>query len=256
VVSRFNRQHPSSQPPEDLSSPAAWAFAPFRSGTPVTTFNSGFPDDFSIFIEIHDNQNHFASLKGLQVLFQEVVEVRRWLFAAFAVLSFGLYATEQSVQPAGSIASSEQGALMGSTGVVVSAIPAPTLVLEMDLRNAAEMRPVKIAKVARKLKRAKETPPVKSMLSRTERHQMALMVAAKPQLKGKESALVRLFHDEDAGSGPEDVDLHRFFSRPRVAEIAESALDDDSEKELSDAIKLRLLIARSRAVQAHEKKFS
>lgn len=182
--------------------------------------------------------------------------MRRWLFAALAALSFGLGATEQSVQPAGSVASSEQSALLGSAGVVVSAIPAPTLVLEMDLRNAAEMRPVKIAKVARKLKRAKQTPPVKSMLSRTERHQMALMVAAKPQLKGKESVLVHLFHDEDAGSGPEDVDLHRFFSRPRVAEIAEPALEEDTENELSDAIKLRLLIARSRAVQAHEKKFS
>jgi hypothetical protein len=176
--------------------------------------------------------------------------VRRWLLAAVAAFTFGVHAADQASEPVVSFTVPEQD------GVTVTAIPAPMLVLQMELRNGSDLRPLKTAKVVKKLKQVKlETPP-KSMLSRTERHQMALMVAAKPQASGGNSVLVNLFHDEDAGSGPEDIDLHRSFSRPRIAELVEQDVEDDADDELSDAIKLRLLIARTRAVRLHEKKFS
>jgi hypothetical protein len=38
--------------------------------------------------------------------------------------------------------------------------------------------------------------------------------------------------------------------------LVEQDVEDDADDELSDAIKLRLLIARTRAVRLHEKKFS
>ncbi|MDD2742888.1 MAG: hypothetical protein PHV02_11480 [Rhodocyclaceae bacterium] len=187
------------------------------------------------------------------MLFKWGIEVRRWLLAAVAAFTFGVHAADQGSDSFVSFALPE------ADGVVITAIPAPTLVLQMDLRDGAELRPIKRAKSAKKLKQAKlkalaKSLP-KSMLSRTERHQMALMVAAKPQTSGH-AALLHLFDDGDAGSGPEDIDLHRFFSRPRVVEIAELEVGDNADDELSDAIKLRLLIARTRAVQAHEKKFS
>ena len=176
--------------------------------------------------------------------------MRRWLLAAVAAFAFGVHAADQASEPVVSFAVPEQD------GVTVTAIPAPMLVLQMELRNGSDLRPLKSAKAAKKLKQAKLQAPPKSMLSRTERHQMALMVAAKPQTQGSQVVLLHLFDDEDAGSGPEDIDLHRSFSRPRVAEVAELEIEDDADDELSDTIKLRLLIARTRAVQLHEKKFS
>lgn len=188
-----------------------------------------------------------------EVLFKWGVEVRRWLLAAVAAFTFGVHAADQVSEAPVSFALPE------AEGVVVTAIPAPMLVLQMDLRDGAELRPIKRAKSAKKLKQAKlkalaKSLP-KSMLSRTERHQMALMAASTPQNSGH-AALIHLFDDGDAGSGPEDIDLHRFFSRPRVVEVADQEVDDNADDELSEVVKLRLLIARSRAVQLHEKKFS
>lgn len=180
--------------------------------------------------------------------------MRRWLLAAVAAFTFGVHAADQAIEPMVSFTVPEQD------GVTVTAIPAPMLVLQMELRNGSALPPIKSAKSAKKLKQAKLQALAKSlpktMLSRTERHQMALMVAAKPQAQGGQVALLHLFDDEDAGSGPEDTDLHRSFSRPRVAEVAKLEVEDDADDELSDSVKLRLLIARTRAVQLHEKKFS
>lgn len=180
--------------------------------------------------------------------------MHRLLLAAVAAFTFGVHAADQVVEPVVSFTTPEQ------EGVTVTAIPAPMLVLQMDLRSGeTDLRPLKSAKAAKKLKQAKLLALAKSlpktMLSRTERHQMALMVAAKPQTSGHTS-LFHLFDDGDVGSGPEDVDLHRSFSRPRVVEVAELEVDDDATDDLSDSVKLRLLIARTRAVQLHEKKFS
>ena len=46
----------------------------------------------------------------------------------------------------------------------------------------------------------------------------------------------------------EDVDLHRSFSRPRV----EGEKDDSDDEELSDYVKVRLAIARLKALKKYD----
>ncbi|WP_265943255.1 hypothetical protein [Dechloromonas sp. A34] len=106
---------------------------------------------------------------------------------------------------------------------------------------------------AKKLKVAKKKSIPKTMLSRTERHQMALLA---PKTKAGEG-LLDVANDEDAGSGIADLDLHRSFSRPKLTEIEGQDNDDvDDDDDLPDTIKLRLYLARMKAVQAHQRKFS
>jgi len=128
--------------------------------------------------------------------------------------------------------------------VVVTPIPAPARVTELlkEVNSSSATRP------AKKLKVAKKPVPSKLMLSRTERHQVALMTSARP--KTGVPVLVDFSDDEDAAPGAEDLDLHRSFSRPKVANIADQ--DDDDAAGLSDTVKVRLLLARMRAVEAHK----
>ncbi|MBI2276522.1 MAG: hypothetical protein HYU74_04150 [Dechloromonas sp.] len=106
---------------------------------------------------------------------------------------------------------------------------------------------------AKKLKVAKKKSIPKAMLSRTERHQMALLA---PMAKIGDPSLIDAVNDEDAGSGIADLDLHRSFSRPKLTEAEEQNKDDVDDEDLPDTIKLRLFLARMKAVQAHQKKFS
>ena len=75
------------------------------------------------------------------------------------------------------------------------------------------------------------------------------MTAARP--KAGAPVLLDFSDDEDAAPGAEDLDLHRSFSRPRVANVADQD-DEDDGLGLSDTVKLRLLLARMKAVEAHK----
>lgn len=126
---------------------------------------------------------------------------------------------------------------------VISPIPMPAqvTVLIADLNAKPGAVPVKRVKVA------KAKPLPKSILSRTERSQLAIL-SAKPK---KESVAPQdLYDNEDVGSGAEDLDLHRSFSRPQVAKTSDQDQDDEGLL-LSEATKLRLFLARMKAVEAH-----
>lgn len=168
----------------------------------------------------------------------------RWLViaAVAALYSWGVNAS-QTEGSEGSAASVASVVLSSEAIVTVTPIPPPASVTEFraDLPRA------------KKLKVAKKKSIPKAMLSRTERHQMALLA---PMAKIGDPSLIDAVNDEDAGSGIADLDLHRSFSRPKLTEAEEQNKDDVDDEDLPDTIKLRLFLARMKAVQAHQKKFS
>ena len=128
--------------------------------------------------------------------------------------------------------------------VTIAAIPMPAQVVELaryspKKNGLGQSKKVKAAKVA----------IAKSMLSRSARQQIAI---ASTSSKPDDKARLLASENEDAGTGIDMLDLHRSFSQPRVAKVADHADDDDEAvSDLPDHIKLRLLLARTKAVEAH-----
>ncbi|WP_434516190.1 hypothetical protein AB6Q56_06045 [Dechloromonas sp. ARDL1] len=129
-------------------------------------------------------------------------------------------------------------------GVTITPIPMPAAVTEVlpPINPTAKLRAAKKAKQA-----TKEALPI-TLLSRTERHQMALMVA---RHKNNE-APAHSAGDEDEGQSHDDEHvLQQFYSRPRVIKDDKQ---DDPEADLlaiSDTARIRLMMARLKAVEAH-----
>jgi hypothetical protein len=87
------------------------------------------------------------------------------------------------------------------------------------------------------------------MLSRTAREQIAL---ANTTTKVDDRDRLDASDDEDDDPGLDDQDLHRSFSQPKVAKTPDQLDDEDNAViDLPDHIKLRLLIARTKAVDAY-----
>ena len=128
--------------------------------------------------------------------------------------------------------------------VTIGAVPVPAPVIELaryspKKNGLGQTKKVKAAKVA----------IAKSMLSRSARQQIAI---ASTSSKTDDKARLLASENEDAGTGIDMLDLHRSFSQPRVAKVADQADDEDeAASDLPDYIKLRLLMARTKAVEAH-----
>jgi len=128
--------------------------------------------------------------------------------------------------------------------VTIAPVPMPAMVTELTSytpRNThGQARIAKAAKVAK----------AKSMLSRAAREQMAL--ASTAAAKADDHERLDASNDEDDDSGIDDQDLHRSFSQPKVAKKYNQADDDDNDAiDLPEHIKLRLLMARTKAVDAY-----
>lgn len=128
--------------------------------------------------------------------------------------------------------------------VTIAPVPMPATVIEIARYSPkgtgiGHGKRAKAAKVAR----------VKSILSRSAREQIALAAkSAKPEAQ----AILNASDHEDVATGIDELDLHRSFSQPKVARAPDQASEDDeAESDLSDHVKLRLLIARTKAVEAH-----
>lgn len=102
----------------------------------------------------------------------------------------------------------------------------------------SEVRPPK------KLTSRKVNKLNRALFSRTARHQMALLASTR---KTKEATLAGLFNNDDAESGADAIDIQTFYKRPKLVRAA----DQDGNSQISDKVKLRLFIARMRAVEAH-----
>ncbi len=129
-------------------------------------------------------------------------------------------------------------------GVVITPVPMPASVVEglKPIGKAPKLRPVKKSGLAKQ----KPFPPI--LLSRTERHQLALLVAS---TETGNAALRRFLHDENNESGYDELVLQRFYSRPRLASEPEDNEDGLDTDDLSETVKLRLLFARLKVVEAH-----
>jgi len=61
--------------------------------------------------------------------------------------------------------------------------------------------------------------------------------------------------DDDDAPGPDELDLQVSYRRPEVVDVPDRKPHED-DVELSDYVRVRLAVARARAVQAHRAQFS
>lgn len=165
----------------------------------------------------------------------------RWLMAAVvaALTSFLVNAAEPVAVEA---PAADAAAVVAEHAVTVTPVPMPVPVTELRVATArvAEVRPARQAK-------APTTKSIaKSLLSRTQRHQVALL-SSKPVAGA--TVVHTLVNDGDDEYDSENLDLHRSFSRPKVVKVGDQ--DDDDLFAITDAVKLRLYLARMKAVEAH-----
>lgn len=131
-----------------------------------------------------------------------------------------------------------------STEAIVTITPVPTQAMVVELTSYAP-KPTSIRQ-AKKAKAAK-VAGAKSMLSRSAREQIVLANSAAKQ--DEPTGLIASDSDDEESS-LDDLDLHRSFSKPRVARSFDQMDEDDASTELPGHIKLRLLLARVKAVDA------
>ncbi|UCV13541.1 hypothetical protein [Quatrionicoccus australiensis] len=131
-----------------------------------------------------------------------------------------------------------------STEAIVTITPVPTQAMVVELTSYAP-KPTSIRQ-AKKAKAAK-VAGAKSMLSRSAREQIVLANSAAKQ--DEPTGLIASDSDDEESS-LDDLDLHRSFSKPRVARSFDQMDEDDASTELPGHIKLRLLLARIKAVDA------
>lgn len=140
----------------------------------------------------------------------------------------------------------EENATQATSGealVTIAPVPKPAMVIELasyspKAPSLGQSKRVKAATVAR----------ARSMLSRSTREQIAL---ASNSVRVDERARLAASDDEDADTGLDELDLHRSFSQPKVAKAPDQADPDDDSADLPEHIKLRLLMARTKAVDAY-----
>lgn len=164
----------------------------------------------------------------------------RWLIAAVvaALTSLLVNAAEPVAVEA---PAAEAAAVVAEQAVTVTPVPMPVPVTELRVAPArvTEVRP------ARQAKAPNNKSIAKSLLSRTERHQVALL--SKPVAGA--TVVHTLVNDDDDEYDAENLDLHRSFSRPKVVKVSDQD-DDEDLLAIPETVKLRLYLARMKAVEA------
>jgi len=168
--------------------------------------------------------------------------VRKILFVILASLAaMGVHAWEPTTpenQPEDKLVQPTYAEAM----VTIAPVPMPARVIELARYSPkhtgiGQGKKLKSAKLAR----------ARSMLSRSAREQIALASTnSRPDGRDRLNAS----DNENSDSGLDELDLHRSFSQPKVAKAAEPA-DDEASDDLPEHIKLRLLMARTKAVEAY-----
>ena len=80
-------------------------------------------------------------------------------------------------------------------------------------------------------------------LSKTKKPQLKLS-QQRPQLSNT------IIDEDDDDGGPEELDYHRAYSRPKVYKVEQQVTDFDDEP-LSDYVTVRLAVARAKAMQKY-----
>ena len=156
----------------------------------------------------------------------------RWLLsvASAALFSLNVHAAE----PVADEAVSFVDASTANANVTVTPIPMPAQVTELltPVNPAAKLR------AAKKAKLAKKKPFPQTLLTRTERHQMALLVALNTRNGNSHQHITT---DEDGPAGYDELVLHQFYNRPRLVVDDEDQVDVHTIMEVSLASDHRVI---------------
>ena len=166
--------------------------------------------------------------------------LRRFLIAVLTFLAVtGVHAEEVSVAvptESAQVLPAMEGAL-----AALSAEPLPAISAEPSKHLTASP-----GLAQSKTIKAKKHAAARSMLSRAAREQIALYKSA---AQTDDPTRQIASDDDEDDPGLDDLDLHRSFSRPKLA--GETFDGDDDHRALPAHIQLRLLMARAKAVDAH-----
>lgn len=144
----------------------------------------------------------------------------------------------------------------GSPTIVDSLVSLPDVVLSRSLLLDTETtltKPINFNSEIRRAKRQKarkvsRVNKAKALFSRTARFQIALFAAKSwDDFPG----LAILLDGKDADSGADVSDFHVCYSRPKLSK----ALLPDEDLDIPESVKLRLFMARMKAVRVHQESF-
>ncbi|MDE2439839.1 MAG: hypothetical protein KGP14_02350 [Betaproteobacteria bacterium] len=168
--------------------------------------------------------------------------MRRLFIVALATL-FSL--TIQASEPSSDEPASFVDASAPHAGVTITPIPMPAPVTEL----LAPLNPAVKLSVAKKARPAKKAVIPASMLSRTERQQLVLFTKAKPATDDTPTRNAE--HNDEGHADYDDLPLHQFYSRPRLVKDNDRHDGDHGAMPLSETARVRLLMARLKALEAH-----
>lgn len=167
--------------------------------------------------------------------------VRRLFVVALATL-FSL--TAQAAEPVSDEAVSFVDASGTHADVTITPIPMPAPVTEL----LAPLNPAAKLSAAKKVRQAKKAVIPATLLSRTERQQLALLTKAKA---ADDTPTRSAEHNDDGRADYDDLPLHQFYSRPRLVKDNDRHDGDHDAMPLSETARVRLLMARLKALEAH-----
>lgn len=169
--------------------------------------------------------------------------VMRWLMVAavFAFSAVEVGASEQVSDEAASVVDMS----VAAQGVTISAVPMqPRAIKVLTLEESDRLRAAKKARIEARI--AKKKAATVLMLSRTERRQVALLSAS---THTGEPQIFTYDPNDNYQGGLDELDLHRSFNRPKVVDDASN--DEADRDEVPGHIRVRLMVARLKAVEAH-----
>jgi len=82
-------------------------------------------------------------------------------------------------------------------------------------------------------------------LSKTKKRQLKLSLQNQQQPQPSNQIV-----DDDDDGGPEELDYHRAYGRPKICHVDETVTDLDDQP-LSDYVTARLAVARAKAMQKY-----
>jgi hypothetical protein len=83
-------------------------------------------------------------------------------------------------------------------------------------------------------------------LSKTKKRQLKLSLQSQQQPQPSNT----IIEEDDDDGGPEELDYHRSYGRPKVCYVDETVTDSDDQP-LSDYITVRLAVARAKAIEKY-----
>ena len=171
--------------------------------------------------------------------------MRRLFAVAVATLfSLSVQASDQTSDDAVSFVD----AAATHADVTITPIPMPAQVTEL----LGPLNPAAKLSAAKKVKQAKKAAIPATLLSRTERQQLALVKKARNADGNPARSTERNAEQNDEGhSDYDDLALHQFYSRPRLVKDTDQDDGDTAAIAISETARVRLLMARLKALEAH-----